>query len=251
MALKSVKKRDRGAVPALAAAEGVVPDEGAVAKFVQVMLDAGIDGLGPLKSAQEMADAARRKSRSDETAVSRVARAHVTRGSVGGFVTSAGGFLLMPVALPVNVVEFYVQATRMVASIAWLRGYDVADPQVRTAVLLTLVGSEAEEVLDRAGLTKGPGKMVGFATQGLPPAALLMLNKAIAFKILRGVGERAFARLGRAIPLAGGVLGGGIDGWMMKRIADHAMNEFPRVEGPDRPIDTGVRPLLGRSRSAR
>jgi hypothetical protein len=56
-----------------------------------------------------------------------------------------------------------------------------------------------------------------------------MLNKAIGFRILRGVGEKAFARFGRAVPLAGGMLGGGVDMWMMKRIADHAMNEFPEL----------------------
>jgi hypothetical protein len=203
-------------------------DEGVVGRLVQVLLDAGIDGLGPLKSAHELADLARRDTRTPEGAVKRIVRSHVVKGGVGGFVTSVGGFVTMPVALPANVVEFYVGATRMVAAIATLRGYDVNDPQVRTAVLLTLVGSDADEVLAKAGLTGGTGKMVGLVGQQLPPAALLILNKAIAFRLLRGFGEKAFARLGRAIPLAGGVVGGGIDVWMMKRIADHALQEFPQ-----------------------
>jgi hypothetical protein len=231
--------------PALEAARDAVPDERTLARLVQVLLDAGIDGLGPLKSATEMSELARRRSRSDEAAVARVARAHVTRGSVGGFITSVGGFLTMPIALPANVVEFYVLATRMVAAIAASRGYDVSDPHVRTAVLLTLVGSDADEVLDTAGLKKGPGKVVGVAAQNLPPAALLMVNKAIAFRLLRGVGEHAFSGLGRGLPLVGGLLGGGIDGWMMKKIADHAMNEFPRVWPRPRvtgPAELGPRP---------
>ena len=127
-------------------------------------------------------------------------------------------------------MEFYVGATRMVAAIANLRGYDVDDPQVRTAVLLTLVGSDADEVLAKAGLTGGTGKVVGLVGQQLPPAGLLILNKAIGFRLLRGFGEKAFSRLGRGIPLAGGVVGGGIDVWMMKRIADHAMGEFPALD---------------------
>jgi hypothetical protein len=203
-------------------------DEGLVGRLVQILLDAGIDGLGPLHSAREMADAARRDTRTQEGAVKKVIRSHVVKGGVGGFVTSVGGFVTMPVALPANVVEFYVGATRMVAAIASLRGYDVDDPQVRTAVLLTLVGSDADEVLAKAGLTGGSGKMVGFVGQQLPPAALLILNKAIAFRLLRGFGEKAFARLGRAVPLAGGVVGGGVDVWMLRRIADHALSEFPQ-----------------------
>ncbi|MGC4109950.1 MAG: EcsC family protein [Nocardioides sp.] len=202
-------------------------DEGVVGRLVDVLLDAGIDGLGPLKSARELADQAARETRSPDAALKKVVRSHVVKGGVGGFVTSVGGFVTMPVALPANVLEFYVGATRMVASIAVLRGYDVDDPQVRTAVLLTLVGSDADEVLAKAGLTGGSGKVVGLVGQQLPPAALLILNKAIAFRLLRGVGEKAFARLGRAVPLAGGVVGGGIDVWMMKRIADHALGEFP------------------------
>jgi hypothetical protein len=203
-------------------------DEGVVARLVQVLLDAGIDGLGPLKSARELADQARRETRTPAGAEKKVIRSLVVKGGVGGFVTSLGGFVTMPVALPVNVVEFYVGATRMVATIATLRGYDLDDPQVRTAVLLTLVGSEADEVLARAGLTGGTGKVVGLVGQSLPPAALLMVNKAIGFRLLRGFGEKAFARLGRGVPIAGGVVGGGIDVWMMKRIADHALTEFPQ-----------------------
>ena len=60
---------------------------------------------------------------------------------------------------------------------------------------------------------------------------------------VRGVGEKAFSRLGRGIPLAGGFLGGGIDMWMMKRIADHAMGEFPPVALHALPAGPGVTPL--------
>jgi hypothetical protein len=203
-----------------------------VGRLVQVLLDAGIDGLGPLKSARELADLASHATRTPQGAVKKIVRSSVAKGGVGGFVTSVGGFVTMPVALPANVVEFYVGATRMVAAIATLRGYDVNDPRVRTAVLLTLIGSDADEVLAKAGLTGGTGKVVGLVGQQLPPAALLMLNKAIAFRLLRGFGEKAFARLGRGVPLAGGVVGGGVDIWMMKRIADHALSEFPPV-APD------------------
>lgn len=57
----------------------------------------------------------------------------------------------------------------------------------------------------------------------------MIVNKAVGFRLLRGVSEKVLARLGRGIPVAGGVLGGGIDGFMMKKIADHAMKEFPAL----------------------
>jgi hypothetical protein len=215
------------ALHALDAAAIQAPDDGAVSRLVQLLMDVGVDGVGPLKSAREVADDMRADTRTTEAAVSKIARTSVVRGAVGGFVTSVGGFVTMPVALPLNVAEFYIQATRMVATIAILRGYDIDDPRVRTAVLLALVGSDADEVLAKAGLATGGGRMVGLATRQLPPAGLLIVNKAIAFRLLRGVGEQAFAKLGRGVPLLGGLVGGGIDTWMMKRIADHAMGEFP------------------------
>lgn len=223
--MKASKKLERAHALELAANEPV--SDNAVSRMVQLLLDVGIDGVGPLKSAREIADDAVRQSRTADAAVAKVARNHVAKGAAGGFVTSVGGFVTMPVALPANVAEFYLLATRMVAAIAHLRGYDIDEPRVRTAILLTLVGSDADEVLAKAGLASGGGKMVHLVSGQLPPAGLLILNKAIAFRLLRGVGEKAFSKLGRGVPLLGGLVGGSIDTWMMKRIADHAMGEFP------------------------
>ena len=137
----------------------------------------------------------------------------------------------MPVSLPVNVAEFYLQAVRMVGTVATLRGYDISEPRVRTAVLLTLVGSDSDEVLKKAGMPSAGSRVTTYALKGLPPAALMVVNKAVGFRLMRGVSEKVLARFGRGIPLAGGVVGGGIDGFMMKKIADHAMKEFPAIGG--------------------
>lgn len=203
-------------------------DDGAVGRLVDLVLRLGLDGAGPLHSAQRVANETRAETGTVEKAVAKVARNHLIGGTVGGFVTGVGGFVTMPVALPANVLEFYVQATRMVGAIAALRGYDLKDQHVRTAILLTLIGSQADDVLRKAGMSTGGGALTNLAFKRLPPAALLVVNKGIGFRLLRGVGEKAFARLGRGVPFVGGVIGGGVDGWMMKRIADHAMKEFPQ-----------------------
>lgn len=203
--------------------------EATVNRFTQLLLDVGIDGLGPLDSAVEVAEKARVEARNDRAAIRKVARSHLVGGAIGGFATGLGGFVTLPVALPANVFEFYVQAIRMVGAIAHLRGYDVKDPHVRTAILLTLVGAQADEVLKRAGIKTPGGKVADVALDQLPPPALLLVNKAIGFRLLRDLGEKAFVRLGRGVPIAGGVLGGSLDGWMMKKIAENAMKEFPKT----------------------
>ena len=99
-----------------------------------MLLDVGLDGRGPLDPVREVADEALRKAGGDrEKAIAALARRTTLTGGIGGFVTGVGGFVTMPVALPVNVAEFYLQAVRMVGAVAVLRGYDVDDPRVRTA----------------------------------------------------------------------------------------------------------------------
>ena len=215
---------------ALDAAEDVNPDPGAIDRLVEMLIDTGLEGRGPLSSAREVADAALKKSGGDpEKAIGALARRTTVTGGIGGFVTGVGGFVTMPVSLPVNVAEFYLQAVRMVGSIATLRGYDISEPRVRTAVLLTLVGSDSDEVLKKAGMATASSRVTSYALRGLPPAALMIVNKAVGFRLMRGVSEKVLARFGRGIPFAGGLVGGGIDGFMMKTIADHAMKEFPAV----------------------
>jgi hypothetical protein len=215
---------------ALEAAEDPQPDPGAIDRLVAMLVDTGLEGRGPLSSARELAEEALAKSDGDvEKAVARLARQTLVTGGIGGFVTGLGGFITMPVSLPVNLAEFYVQAVRMVGGIATLRGYDVSEPRVRTAVLLTLVGSDSHEVLEKAGMTTASGRLTSYALKGLPPGALMIVNKAVGFRLMRGVSEKVLSRLGRGIPVAGGLVGGGIDGFMMKKIADQAMKEFPAI----------------------
>jgi hypothetical protein len=126
------------------------PDHAAIARPVQLLLAIGIDGQWPLASAVELADAARTTSLTTEEAVARVGRTTTIRGAAGGLITGVGGFWAMPVALPVNVVEFYVQAARMVGAIATLSGHDVGDFQVRRAVLQTLIRTQTESELVKA-----------------------------------------------------------------------------------------------------
>jgi len=224
---RSATKKTRAA---LDAAGDPNPDPGAIDRLVEMLVDTGLEGRGPLSSAREVADKALAKHDGDaEKAIAAVARATTVAGGVGGFLTGIGGFVTMPVSLPVNVAEFYLQAVRMVGTIATLRGYDISEPRVRTAVLLTLVGSDSDEVLKKAGMATAGSRITSYALKGLPPAALMVVNKAVGFRLMRGVSEKVLSRLGRGIPLAGGLVGGGIDGWMMKKIADHAMKEFPAV----------------------
>ena len=110
-----------------------LPDEGgltgAATRLIERLLDIGIDGRGPFDSADTIAERALKHARGDvDQAIKIIRRDHRQLGAVGGFVTGLGGFFTMPIALPANVLEFYLLGTRMTAATAKVRGYDLKQP---------------------------------------------------------------------------------------------------------------------------
>jgi hypothetical protein len=58
----------------------------------------------------------------------------------------------MPVAIPADITLLYANAARCSAAIAHLRGYDTDSEEVRSAVLLSLLGSAGAGVLTDIGV---------------------------------------------------------------------------------------------------
>ncbi|WP_435198131.1 EcsC family protein [Janibacter sp. GS2] len=200
---------------------------GAVARVVQSLLEIGIDGRGRFTSASGTADAALAKHHGDpDRAIDQIVRDHLALAGASGFLTNLGGFAAMTVSLPANVLGFYALATRMAASVARIRGHDLSRPEVRSSVLLSLVGADAQDLLAQAGMSAPSGRLAGLATQRLPAPALMVVNKAVGFRILSQAGKGVFARFGKAVPLVGGAVGAGMDVWLLKQLADHVRAEF-------------------------
>lgn len=197
--------------------------------LVDRLLRTGIDGLGRLDPAQQVAAQALAAEQDPDRAIDEIVSTHTRLAAAGGFVTGLGGFVTLAVALPANVVGFYVLATRMVAAIAAVRGHDVSKDTVRTAVLLAVTGEDATEIVRKAGGGAVAGRATALALGKLPPAALMAINKGVAFRIFVRVGQKGLGRLGRMVPIAGGLVGGGLDAYFMRRIASHAREEFPPV----------------------
>ena len=204
---------------------------GAATPMIERLMDVGIDGRGPFRSAQSVAEFALAEHREVEPAIDAMIRSHLRLVAANGFVTGLGGFAALPIALPVNVLGFYLVATRMVAGIASSRGHDIGRPEVRSAVLLALVSADADDLVGKASEV-GAGNLVNLAAQRLPGPVLMAVRKGILFRLLARIGKRSFARFGKVVPVAGGLVGAGLDAYLLKRIADHARLEFPWKPGP-------------------
>ena len=86
---------------------------------------------------------------------------------------------------------------------------------------------DAEDIIRKAGIVSPTGKIIDMAAQQLTGPALMMVNKAIAFRLIGTVGRSTFGRLGRGLPFVGGGVSAAFDAYLLKRIADHARKEFP------------------------
>jgi hypothetical protein len=207
------------------------PAAGAATPMIERLMDVGIDGGGRFRSAQGVADLALAEHREVEPAIDAIVRSHLRLAAANGFVTGLGGFAAIPIALPANVLGFYLVATRMVAGIAASRGHDIGQPEVRSAVLLALVSADADDLVAKASEASA-GNLVSLAAQRLPGPVLMAVRKGILFRLLARVGKRSFARFGKVVPLAGGLVGAGLDTYLLNRIAEHARLEFPGRPGP-------------------
>ncbi|GAB47755.1 EcsC family protein [Mobilicoccus pelagius] len=218
------RKKDTPTAPVATEDLGLLGSQ--ATKFVERVLEIGIDGKGTFDSAQKVADDARRRRSDPERVVDDIVGAHLRLAAGNGFVTGLGGFVTMPVALPANVVGFYVVATRMAAAIAAVRGYDIQQPAVRSAILLSLIGADSDDLLKKVGY-QSTGKLANLAADRLPGAVVMAINKGVGFRIITRMGRTTLTKLGRLVPVAGGAIGAGLDSYLLKKIADGVREQFP------------------------
>ena len=124
---------------------------GLTAAFVREALHRAIHGVGPLPPAAAAADKQLQEQKGDvDRAIHEVIENHVRYAGAQGFLTNLGGLATMTYMVPANITGLALVQCRMVAGIAHLRGYDLTDPRVRNAVLVSMLGEEA-----RAGPGQG------------------------------------------------------------------------------------------------
>jgi EcsC protein family len=189
------------------------------------LIDFGIGGVGILPSAERLAADYLGKSANVDEAIDSLIQWQKIRAGSTGFVTSLGGFALIPVTLPANLAASYILSVNTVAAIACLRGYDVQSHQVRTAVLLCLLGSEAEGLLKNVGIQIGERTFRNLL-KSLPGKALREINQKVGFRLLTKTGERGVINLSKLMPVVGGLIGGTIDILFVHSCAKAAKTHF-------------------------
>ncbi len=136
-------------------------------------------------------------------------------------------------AIPANIVGLTLLQCRMIAGIAHLRGHDLDDPRVRNAIMMTLLGEDT--VASMVEKRKLPAPPMALATAPAHDANLDGIIAAVVATdlITRVAGKRLATSIGRRVPVVGGVVGMGADGYATWRIGRYADRELlPRARRP-------------------
>lgn len=193
--------------------------------FVEKVLGMAVNGGGPFKPAVEVAEEALRTHGDREVAIERLLGTHRRIVSATGFATGFGGLPTMAVSIPADVTIFYAHSARMSAAIAHLRGYDLDSEEVRSAILISLLGASAGGILGKAGAEIG-NKIAVAQLKRLPGQALIKINKAVGFRLVTKFGTKGAVNLAKVIPVAGGAIGAGVNATTITTIHRYASNLF-------------------------
>ena len=204
---------------------------GLTTSFVREALNRAIVGVGPLPGAAKAADAQLAEQKGDvEKAIHEVIENHVRYAAAQGFATNIGGLVTVAFTIPTNITGLALIQCRMVAGIAHLRGYDLNDPRVRNAILVTMLGEDVVNGLVKK--RKLPAPPMALATA---PAHDVELDKVVSAEvaselITKVAGKKLAMTVGRRIPVAGGLVGMGADGYSTWKIGRYADRELlPRA----------------------
>ncbi len=187
--------------------------------------DVGINGLGILPSAEQVAEKYLSESGSVNDAINSLIAWRTTHAVGSGFITGLGGIAAMPITIPAGLAASYALGANTAAAVAYLRGYDIHSEQVRTMVLLCLIGEAGEKILKTAGIAIGT-KVCQNLIKRIPSKVLIEINKKIGFRLITKAGERGVINLVKMLPLVGGVIGGAFDGIFVNSCGKTAKTVF-------------------------
>ena len=180
---------------------------------------------GPINGAIELAESYQDRHGCPRRDAKALIRWQTTKAAGLGFITGVPGLPAMPVTLPANLTSVLFIQIRMIAAIAHLAGYDLNDDRVKTLCFACLCGNAARTILRETGIELSQ-KMAMAALRRLPGRTFIEINKKVGFRLLTKFGEKGVINAGRAIPLLGGLVGGGVDAAWTKSIGNRARDIF-------------------------
>jgi len=183
----------------------------------------GVPKVSP--SVEDFANEYLEKYNTKEEACKALIKNQIIKCTTSGFITGFGGVLTMPVTLPVNIGSVIYIQMRMIASVAYMSGYELESDQTQTFVYACLAGVAVNELIKKAGIMFGV-KFANSLIKKIPGKVLVKINQKVGFRFITKFGTKGIINLGKLVPGVGAVIGGGLDLAETKVIADRAYKWF-------------------------
>ena len=197
------------------------------AKVLNNIYNLAVTGNGSFgNSIQELADEYVERYGRTEKAIDKMVSNQRLKCTATGFVTGLGGLVTLPITIPADLASSLYIEIRMIAAVAAIRGYDINSDEVKTLVYLCIVGNSVGDVLKQAGLKS----LTNYSAKVLIPK----ISNAIAAKVAENVGNKlllktstkVLPKLGKMVPVVGGVLSGAYNYAEVSAFAKVAKNRF-------------------------
>ncbi|HOI87229.1 MAG TPA: EcsC family protein [Lentimicrobium sp.] len=208
-------------------------------RVLDSLYDSAVSGIPGTGSAAEIAASYLKQEGTLRDRSNQLIRWQNTKAASSGFITGIGGFITLPVAIPANLVSVLYIQVRMIAAIAIMGGHNIRDDRVRTLVYACLAGNAAKDILQEAGIKLGSmltAKLTGMITE----KTITAINQKTGILLLSKTGSRSIINLSKAVPLAGGIVGGAFDAAFTNMIGNVARDLFiPKPLAAKRIPETG------------
>jgi uncharacterized protein (DUF697 family) len=197
------------------------------AKVLNNIYNLAVTGNGSFgDSIQELADEYVERYGPTEKAIDKMVSNQRLKCTATGFVTGLGGLVTLPITIPADLASSLYIEIRMIAEVAAIRGYDINSDEVKTLVYLCIVGNSVGDVLKQAGLKS----LTNYSAKVLIPK----ISKAVTAKVAENVGNKlllktstkVLPKLGKMVPVVGGVLSGAYNYAEVSAFAKVAKNRF-------------------------
>lgn len=125
--------------------------------------------------------------------------------STTGFLTGLGGLITLPITLPADLASSLYMELRMIAGIAYIRGYDLKDDAVKTLLYLCLVGNAVGDVIKQVGIKITGQYTLKKLLPKLSREVIVKINKAVGFRLITKAGSKGVINVAKMLPVIGGV----------------------------------------------
>lgn len=197
-----------------------------IMKILDSCYDKCLNGIPKVSSnVEDMAHEYLQKYETKELACKAMLKNQIAKCATSGFMTGFGGFVTMPVTLPVNVTSVVYVQMRMIACVAYMAGFELDSDETQTFVYACLAGVAVHELVKQTCVKFGV-KFANGLIKKIPRTVLTKINQKVGFRFITKFGTQGIVNLGKLLPGVGAVVGGGLDFVETKMIANRSYKWF-------------------------